>query len=325
MRRVRRILASLVAAALVAIPLLEVEAQEPVDGSLESSPTEGRPTESTTADARAHFEAGMAAMERGQTEQAIDAFRASLDRLPYLPTAFNLAVAYEAAGRARDAVELLEQIRAGELGAVSAEQSRDAAALYESVRARVGLVELRASGAEGIWVRVDGEPRAHGVSPRPLRIALDPGHHVLQVGADGQRPRRVGMRLVAGGINRLVVRFDDRQTGTLRVVSETAERLEILGFATGPSPLEHELPAGVYEVGLAGVPASRRTVRVEASQLRMVRLTPGGEGDDVLVVSLVVAALAAVVGASIAIGVVLASDQAPLEEPVFGVIGALRF
>jgi len=282
-------------------------------------------TQSDVESARLRFEAGMEAMGRGDPEAAVVAFEASFERLAYLPTAYNLAVAYEAVRRDREAADLLDRVLSGELGEVQDAQRREAESLYGVVRERVGIVEVRASGAEGIWVRVDDEDRTRGMAGDAVRVALEPGHHVLHVGADAQRPRRLAVRAEAGVSNRLTVRFDDRETGTLTLRSEAPGAVEIVGFATGPSPLEHDLPAGVYEVGRVGDPESRRSVRIEPGAVRDVTLGEGG-GDDAVIWGVVLGSIAAaLIGGAVGLGVALAGQDEPLSEPVFGIIATLRF
>lgn len=293
---------------------------------LASAPVSAQEAGGDVEAARLRFEAGMEAMGRGDPEAAVVAFEESFATLRYLPTAYNLAVAYEAVGRDREAADLLDRILSGELGEVQDAQRREAESLYEVVRARVGLVEVRASGAGGIWVRVDDEERTRGMAGDAVRVALDPGHHVLQVGAPGQRPRRLAVRAEAGVSNRLTVRFDDRETGSLRLASEVPGAVEIVGFATGPSPLAHDLPAGVYEVGRVGEPDSRRSVRVEPGAVSEVTLGEGGGGDDAVVWGVVLGAIGAVlVAGAVGLGVALADQDEPLTEPVFGIIATLRF
>lgn len=278
------------------------------------------------AAARVDFERGVAAMESGDPSAAVRAFEASFAALPYLATAYNLAIAYEAVGQRADAANLLDRILGGELGALGPAEAREARDVYDAVRAHVGTVTLRVEGAEAAWVRVDDAPETRPAGAEPLFIALDPGHHVVHVGAPGHRPRRLLVRAEPGVDNSLRVRFDTRAIGTLRVTvpHEQSARVEIVGVATGPSPLEHDLPAGVYEVGLVERPASRRSVSVEPGALREVSLQLGG-GDEVLIGVLVGAAALAVAGAVTGVVVATTESDAPLEEPVFGIIAALSF
>lgn len=289
------------------------------------APSDDAMADGGVASARADFERGIAAMEAGRPEAAVAAFEASLAELPYLATAYNLAIAYEAVGRDRDAADLLDRILRGELGALGPTEAREAREVYAAVRARVGLVTLRVEGAPEAWVRVDDAEETRAVGGDEARIALTPGHHVVHVGAPGQRPRRLLVRAQAGVQNALRVRFDDRDIGTLRVrAPEDGERVEIVGVTEGPSPLEHDLPAGVYEVGLVALPGSRRSVSVSPGALADVDLTPGG-ADGVVIGILVGAAGLALTGAAVAIGVAASQDDGPLEEPVFGIISALTW
>jgi len=159
---------------------------------------------------------------------------------------------------------------------------------------------------------------------RSLQLPLSTGHSLYLTTATGtledlQENIEV-MRLPSR------VRFDDRETGTLRLGSEVSGPVEIVGVATGPAPLEHDLPAGVYEVGRVDDPASRRSVRVEPGAVREVTLGESGGGDDAVIWGVVLGAVgAALIGGAIGLGVALSDQGEPLTEPVFGIIATLTF
>ena len=284
-------------------------------------------SEALRAEARAAFDEGRAALERGDAAAAIDALERSLEQLPYLPTAYNLAVAHAEGSSAGDrsrAANLAHAILAGDFGNLDRRERRDAEALLARVTARVGRVTVQVSGADSPWLEVDGAATSSMTSDEVVTVFVSPGRHVFAIGAQGARAHRVALRVRGGESEELRIDLSAPPRGTLRVHSrEDAEPVAIVGVREGPSPLEVTVPVGVYEVGLLDEPASRRSVSVDADRVREILVErPPKRWPRVL--GGVAAALVAV-GAALAIGLSLRrGDGGPEDDPVFGTIEALR-
>lgn len=284
------------------------------------------PSDALRHAARASFEEGRAALERGDAAAAIEALERSLAQLPYLPTAYNLAVAHAEGGEGgmpSRAANLTYSILEGDFGRLDRRERREARGLLRSVIPRVGRVTVRVVGADEPWLEVDDAswPMASG---EVTTVFVTPGRHVFAIGAPGVRAHRIAVRVAAGQREELRIDLSAPPRGTLRVRSpEDAAPVAIVGVREGPSPLEATVPVGVYEVGLVEVPGSRRSVSVDADRVREVLVErPPRRWPRVL--GGVAAALVAV-GAALAIGLsVRRGDGGPEDDPVFGTIEALR-
>ncbi|MBO6936903.1 MAG: hypothetical protein JJ863_18175 [Deltaproteobacteria bacterium] len=276
--------------------------------------------------ARADFDEGRTALEAGDVASAIRALERSLQQLPYLPTAFNLAVAHaeddDAADPTRSA-NLAHAILAGEFGHLDRRERREVRALLAKVSREVGRVTIQVSGASDPWLELDDLTLPVSATEEST-IYVAPGRHTFEVGAEGTRAHRVALHLAAGEREELRVDLSAPPRGTLRVRSpEDVDWVEILGVREGPSPLEASVPVGVYEVGLVNDPGTRRSVSVGADRVREVLLERPPKRWPRVVGGLAAAVLA--VGAALAIGLVVRRDDGgPEDDPVFGTIEALR-
>jgi len=281
------------------------------------------PSEELRAEAHAAFDEGRMALERGDVDGGIEALERSLGLLPYLPTAYNLAVAHAEGGDPSRAANLVHAILAGDFGSLEASQRQEAERLLQGAAARTGRVIVHVDGAEAPWLEVDDE--AVPVSLRQIAtIYVRPGRHVFAVGADGVRAHRVALRLEPGASEELRVDLGAPPRGTLRVRSEDdRDPVAIVGVAEGPSPLEETVPVGIYEVGLLREPATNRSVRVDADRVRTILVEPPPKRWP----RILGGALAALVamGAAVAIGLAVRGGAGgPEDDPVFGTIEALR-
>ncbi len=296
---------------LVSVPMLSAQ-EAPSDALRES--------------ARADFDEGRAALERGDVSAAITALERSLQQLPYLPTAYNLAVAHSEDDEAADpsrAANLAHAILTGDFGRLDRRERREARTLLANVSRRVGRVTIRVSGASEPWLELDDITLPVSATEEST-IYVAPGRHTFEVGAEGTRAHRVALHLSEGEREELRIDLSAPPRGTLRVRSEDdVDWVEILGVREGPSPLEASVPVGVYEVGLSDQPETRRSVSVGADRVREVLLERPPKRWPRVVGGVVAAVVA--VGAALVVGLsVRGGAEGPEDDPVFGTIEALR-
>jgi hypothetical protein len=143
-------------------------------------------------EARGLFVEANRAIDEGRFAEARDLLTRSLAMHPHVATAFNLGVALRGTGQLHRAAEVFEQILAGDLGELRAEQVTQVQHLLAAVRADFGTVELVACGdateLATIAVLVDGQRQTDVPPCAATTLSLDPGDHTIRLEADGFEP-----------------------------------------------------------------------------------------------------------------------------------------
>ncbi len=146
-------------------------------------------------DARELFLRGQAAYERGDYEDAVEAWEAgyALDPRPLLQ--YNLGQAYERLGELPKAVGAFETYL--ENADPNDPNQQRARAQLAAIRERLGRTSIVVTGGpEGATILVDGEDR--GRTPRPDPIAVEPGSHQVEIVLEGYRPFEAMVSVAAG-------------------------------------------------------------------------------------------------------------------------------
>ena len=138
------------------------------------------PTEPEVAEARALFMAAQAAVEAGRWSDAVHSFSRAYTLTGAASALFNLAYAYRALGRHREARDTFEALLIDHpdfdtLRRAEAERLRDEVAARVVVIAVAGL-----SPDVDYIVRLDGS-RVDDTGARPLELEVDPGEHRVTV------------------------------------------------------------------------------------------------------------------------------------------------
>ena len=141
------------------------------------------------------FEAATTHADRGETAEALDLFRRSLELYPTAATAFNLALTLHDTGRVVEAIELIEALTEGRYGDLPPDRLEQAAAQRRAYGAEVATLRIRVTGATSADVRVDGSRSGEATEERPLDVRVDPGPHVVTAQAGSvTRETRVDVR-----------------------------------------------------------------------------------------------------------------------------------
>lgn len=151
--------------------------------------------EASEPDARELFLRGQAAYERGDYEDAVEAWEAgyALDPRPLLQ--YNLGQAYERLGELPKAVGAFEAYL--ENASPSDPNQQRARAQLAAIRERLGRTAIVVTGGpEGATILIDGED--HGRTPRPDPIAVSPGSHQVEIVREGYRPFEAMVSVAAG-------------------------------------------------------------------------------------------------------------------------------
>jgi hypothetical protein len=145
------------------------------------------------SEARRLFEQGVTAADHERWEEAIDLFRRSAQIVERPGTSYNLAVALDHLGRAREARAALEDYF--RLAGDHDSRNADAVALRTQLDRRVARLALTVH-PESATVRIDGEEQQGSGAERA--IVLDPGDHTVEVSAEGVEPQTIQVSATAG-------------------------------------------------------------------------------------------------------------------------------
>jgi hypothetical protein len=148
----------------------------------------------TNVSARSRFDAGLAAIERGDFELALREFEAAYAVQPRYEVLFNIGQAQTALGRPIEAIQTFERFLA-ESGADTSESRRNKVRrLIEQNRKRTGTLALRVLAPHATRLWLDGTALAtDGVS---ASIRLKVGEHMLLISHETGSPieRKVEIR-----------------------------------------------------------------------------------------------------------------------------------
>lgn len=290
------------------------------------TPARAQPVEDR-ARARASFSRGREALDAGRFDEAVGAFRASLEAWPRAATAWNLAVALRATGRKVESRATLRRIEAGELGRLEPSLAEALPRLQAELDEEIAVLTITARGPEDLQLRVDGELVREG--PGQQEVELDPGTHRVTVTALEGTPieREVELALGERAAIELVVRraLDERPGRLVLDSSDPSATLEVVGVRSGPPPLAVEVAPGTYTIVVVGGGGARSesTVTVPAGRRTRIRLDPPGASScgpidcEIIAVGLIVLGLGA---AGLALGLSLYERPPEPNDGPFGLV-----
>lgn len=157
------------------------------------------------AEARRHFEQGVALFQEDDMEAALAEFRASYGLNPLPQVLFNIAVSLRRLRRYAEAADSLRQYLAGPADE-SAERRELAQSLVTELEALLARVSLSVD-REDADVFVDGELVGRTPLDGPLRLAT--GEHVVEVRLDGFQTFRERVAVHGGQDIDLTVELDE--------------------------------------------------------------------------------------------------------------------
>ncbi len=144
-------------------------------------PPEGGPAVADRAEARRHFQLGVAAYNGRRWAAALEEFQSAYRLAPHPSVRVNMANCYANLDRPTDALFHFEQFLAESPSAPEA-QVTEVESQINQLRTRVGELQLvvTPANAAGLAVTLDGQAVSLG---RPVHVA--PGHHVVEALAEG--------------------------------------------------------------------------------------------------------------------------------------------
>jgi hypothetical protein len=263
------------APAPVVPPTPPAPAATPAPGTASAAPG-AAPAATKLAEARLHFQQGVALYRDQNFDAALAEFQAAYAISAEPLVHYNLGLTHKALFRYGEAIDALERYlsESAARGQAVAKARRveveKIVAEMRSLLADVTLVVKPAAAA----VLVDGRAVALGLEGI---VKLPAGSHVVEASAPGYVADRRALTVVAGtpqtvSLDLVAV----PRTGRLRVqASELGARVAVDGKDLGPSPVELELLAGGHtvEVAAPGYVPSRLEIAVAVGQARTVPVT----------------------------------------------------
>jgi len=270
---------------------VRVAVAEPIEPTLAVTPR-GEQSEATPAsdlrleEAKAEFRNGVALLDAGDVERALEAFLRSRERVPSAKNTVNAAICLERLHRYDEALELYETVLVRFASQLDADDRASLGPVLTSLRKKIGYLEL-SSNVTGLVV-VDG--RARGRLPLATALRLLPGTRRVRVVQDGYVTFERTVAVFAGQTLALDAELEPLAgSGALRIEStnETALEVTIDGKDVGATPFEGTLPAGAHvlathagEIGTAPV-----MVDVLSGRTELVRVEPKPLGGPITLVS----------------------------------------
>ncbi|WP_437755996.1 kelch repeat-containing protein [Sorangium sp. So ce1389] len=216
------------------------------------SPAEPPPPEDPVAEARAHFERGLALYRQGAWEASLAEFLASRQVYPTWSATSSAALCLQELRRYDEALALFETLLRDFSQKLPPDTRSAAQQAVVRLRGLVGTVDV--AGAEiGASVMVDGHRRGDYPMPAPLRVAA--GSHVVRVYKEGFEPFETRIDVAGGQVVRILSRLQKLvESGRLRVTEQQGKTLDVLvdGYTVGKTPWEGALPPGQHSVVLRG-------------------------------------------------------------------------
>lgn len=239
---------------VVALGLLTVAAQavaRPLPP--ESAPAaDGKQPPDAKAEARTHYEKGLALELKGASAQALAEFLQSRRSYPTWKATSGAAICLESLKRFDEALDLFEAL----LKEFSSTLSADVKALAQekvlALRGLVGTIEI-AGARPGATLLIDGRNRGEHPSPTPLRVSA--GSHIVRIYLEGFAPFEALVEVTVGKTSRLTLVLRPLlQAGRLRVAEQSGKVLDVVvdGITVGVTPWEGPVGVGEHTAMLRG-------------------------------------------------------------------------
>jgi len=233
-----------------------------------------RASADTHADAKAHFERGLALVDAKDWEHALGEFMRSRELEPTRTATKNAAMCLGELHRFDEALALYEALLRDYATVLTA---ADRATLQTDVHAIERFVgELAITGPAGSTVSIDG--RARGTLPLTESLRVSVGTRIMRVEHEGFQPRSESVVVLSGERRSIAVTLDPiAQRGTLRVREASGRALDVRvdSAVVGRTPWEGVVSSGEHAVSLHGagdIGATALAVVIATNETREVTL-----------------------------------------------------
>jgi hypothetical protein len=136
------------------------------------------------AEARQHFQAGLAHAEHGALSAALDEFEAAFAAQPHYSVLYNIGQAHAQLGHPVEAVAAFERYLSEGGAQVGAARRAEIESLLQASRRQIGRLELRLAAPARTQVWLDGRALSAAELTQPIRLASGV-HHLLHATPSG--------------------------------------------------------------------------------------------------------------------------------------------
>lgn len=246
----------------------------PVAGSVASGPSTP-PTAAKLAEARLHFQQGVALFKEQNFDAALAEFLGAYGISGEPIVLYNMALTFKALFRYSEAMDILERYLA-ESGAhghpVAKERRAEVESIIAEMRSLLADVTIVVTPPEAA-LRIDGRPTSLDVQGI---VKLPAGSHVIEAGAADHVAGRREITVVAGTAQTVSLDLAAiPHTGHVTITAaQIGARIAVDGRDLGPAPVTIELAAGGHQVEVVapGYAPTRSELAVAAGQARTVTI-----------------------------------------------------
>ncbi len=222
-------------------------------------------------EAKVLFRDGVALLNAGDPERALESFLKSRAIVPSGKNTANAAICLERLGRYDEALELYEELLARFADDLDQQDREKLAPIMAALRERLGRLDISATVDAALVV--DGKPR--GTLPRTTSLRLLPGKHRVRLVKEGYRTFEREVEVAVGR----TLTFDAELEplaglGALRVeqAGSGLGRVLVDGKQVGQTPWEGTLPAGMHVLQIVAGDRGSMPEQVEVIERRTMFL-----------------------------------------------------
>lgn len=203
------------------------------------------------AQAQAHFERGLALVDRQAWEPALAEFSRAMELYPSRTATQNAARCLRKLNRNGESLDLYDRLLHDSRELPPAMKAEVQGAVVE-LRKLTGTIEVDA-GEPGATITLDG--RLRGEHPLAAPLHVNPGSHVVLIYREGFVPFETSVTVAAGQSVRVSAHMARLvQAGRLRVTEKSGKALDVVvdGIVVGTTPWEGPIAVGEHTVMLRG-------------------------------------------------------------------------
>lgn len=246
------------------------------------------PTEAASAEARVHFERGIALFNEGRLDAALAEFQRAYEVAPAYPVLYNVGRVQAELGRPVESARAFERYLSEGGEGIDRARRAEVEALLSRQLERIGRVRVE-TNVPGSIVSVDGvdvatTPIEPGVTAPSVEVGA--GRHMVGVRAPGYESVALAIDLAGGVEERIAVdlRPEVAPRGSLRITATLAGLVvRVDGAEVGRTPLDATIPvpAGEHDIvgSRAGYLDDVRHIWVDDGAELEVRLDPEVDPD----------------------------------------------